>query len=99
MGRPANGDAGVANATIGINSSASVVPPVFKLEEDVFQDWLKLAKDFTMRGGQRLAYVLHEIIEHKKHKAHAKEGRGRHHRKRSWWKCMGINAIIAAFVA
>lgn len=89
------------NGTNGTNLSASVYsgPPVYKLEEEVFQRWLKLAQDFTILGGQRLAYVLHEIIEHKKHKAHAKEGRGRHHRKRSWWKCMGINAIIAAFVA
>jgi len=81
------------------NRTNTTSPAVYKLSEDVYQKWVKLAQEFTTLGGERVAYVLHEIIEHKKHKAHAKEGRGRHHRRRSWWKCLGINAVIAAFIA
>jgi len=56
----------------------------FILDEAVFQRWLKLAQNFTTLGGERLAFVMNDILEHKKHKAAHKEGRGRHHPKKKW---------------
>mmetsp|Transcript_68954 Transcript_68954/g.200045 ORF Transcript_68954/g.200045 Transcript_68954/m.200045 type:complete len:120 (-) Transcript_68954:10-369(-) len=68
----------------------------FQLEEEVYQRWRSMAQDMTTLGGQRLAFVLNEIVEHKKHKAAHREGRGRGHRRRSWSRSLAINAGIAA---
>jgi len=70
----------------------------FRLEEEIFQRWVQLANDFTILGGQRLAWVLTEIIEHRKHKVAHRSGRGRHHRKQSWQKGFLTNALIAVCV-
>lgn len=70
----------------------------FKLEEEIFQRWRRLAQDMTTLGGQRLAFVLNDIVEHKKHKAAHREGRGRGHRKHSWTSGFVINLVIAAVV-
>lgn len=68
----------------------------YEVSEEQFQQWLKLAQDATLLAGQRLAFVLQDLIEHRKHKLAHKEGRGRHHRRRSWAAHAGTNAMIAA---
>jgi len=70
----------------------------FQLNDELFQRWLSIANRLTTLGGQRLAFVLNDIIEHKKHKAALKEGRGRHHRKKNWAANLGTNAGIAVIV-
>jgi len=70
----------------------------FRADDALIQKWTNLANEFTAVGGIRLAFVLNEILEHKKHKAAHKEGRGVHHRHRSWKKNLGTNAFIAAIV-
>lgn len=48
----------------------------FSVTEEMFGKWVKLAEDLTELGGERLAFVLNDLIEHKRHKdAHA-DGRG-----------------------
>lgn len=41
----------------------------FKIDDKIYQDWLKLAGDFTRTAGLRVAETLLEILKHKKHKA------------------------------
>lgn len=67
----------------------------FNLPEEVFQRWVKLAHDFTTLSGERLAFVLLDIIEHRQHAAAHKEGRGKRHKKRNWFANFGINVGIA----
>eukprot|EP00929_Paragymnodinium_shiwhaense_P067973 TRINITY_DN34166_c0_g1_i1.p1 TRINITY_DN34166_c0_g1~~TRINITY_DN34166_c0_g1_i1.p1 ORF type:complete len:426 (+),score=67.32 TRINITY_DN34166_c0_g1_i1:107-1384(+) len=48
----------------------------FVLSQELFQKWVDLAEDLMNVGGERLAFVLNEIIEHKRHKDASKNGRG-----------------------
>lgn len=48
----------------------------FNITEDVFLKWQTLASQVIQEGGERLALVYLDIIEHRRHKAAQKEGRG-----------------------
>ncbi|CAE7819604.1 nucS [Symbiodinium sp. CCMP2456] len=48
----------------------------FQLSEELFSNWVKLADQMIQEGGERLALVFLDIIEHRRHKAAQKEGRG-----------------------
>jgi len=48
----------------------------FTLTDDLFEKWVKIAEDLLQLSGERLAFVLNEIIEHKRHKDAHKDGRG-----------------------
>lgn len=77
-----------------VKASGANQTAVFALDEATVNNWHSLVQDFTTLGGQRLYFVLHELLEHKKHKAARKEGRGRHHRKENWLKNLGVNFLI-----
>merc|ERR1712194_38802 len=47
----------------------------FTLTEELFEKWTKLAKAQMALGGERLAFVLNDLIEHKRHKDAHKDGR------------------------
>lgn len=73
----------------------------FELNKELYQSWVNMADNFLYEGGERLAFILLDLIEHKRHKAAHKEGRGRihpRHTKRTWWKKAGQNVIIAFVV-
>jgi len=53
----------------------------FTLTEELFQKWVKLAEELLQLAGERLGFVLNEIIEHKRHKEAHKEGRALPSRK------------------
>merc|ERR1719265_803265 len=53
----------------------------FTLPEELFNKWVKLAEELLQLSGERLAFILNEIIEHKRHKEAHKEGRGLPSRK------------------
>jgi hypothetical protein len=53
----------------------------FTLTEELFQKWLKMAQELIQLAGERMAFVLNEILEHKRHKEAHKDGRGLHSRK------------------
>mmetsp|Transcript_46960 Transcript_46960/g.105455 ORF Transcript_46960/g.105455 Transcript_46960/m.105455 type:complete len:428 (+) Transcript_46960:64-1347(+) len=57
------------------DGSRSIESP-FQLSEELFSQWAKLAEQMIQEGGERLALVFLDIIEHKRHKAAQKEGRG-----------------------
>merc|ERR1712070_954203 len=80
-----------ANGTRGIES------PVM-LQEEVFQRWLALAQDFTILGGERLAFILSDILEHRRHRQAHKEGRGHRHHQRSSGRGFGTNFLIASVI-
>jgi hypothetical protein len=48
----------------------------FTVSEELFARWLKLGEDLTELGGERLAFILNDIIEHKRHKDALADGRG-----------------------
>ncbi|CAK9085731.1 Nuclease S1 [Durusdinium trenchii] len=57
------------------DGSRSIESP-FQLSEELFSRWTKLAEKLIHEGGERLALVFLDIIEHRRHKAAQKEGRG-----------------------
>lgn len=74
---------------------------VFTLDERLYQRWVALAEDFTTLAGQRLAFILLDILEHTKQKHAYREGRGRHHPKNSseqWQKDARTNLCVAVMV-
>ncbi|CAE8636436.1 unnamed protein product [Polarella glacialis] len=48
----------------------------FQVSEELFQKWRTTATKLIQEGGERLALVYLDILEHKRHKAAHKEGRG-----------------------
>uniref|UniRef100_A0A7S4PT76 Uncharacterized protein n=1 Tax=Alexandrium monilatum TaxID=311494 RepID=A0A7S4PT76_9DINO len=53
----------------------------FELTDELFSKWVKIAEDLMALGGERLAFVLNEIIEHRRHKEAHSHGRGLPSRK------------------
>lgn len=53
----------------------------FTLTDELFQKWVKLAEELLQLAGERLGFVLNEIIEHKRHKEAQKDGRALPSRK------------------
>lgn len=72
------------------------IGPKVELGEKVFLGWLKLAEEMTTRGAQRIAFVLLDLIEHRKHALAQKDGRGRRHRHIRYFHNFGTNLAIAA---
>lgn len=70
----------------------------FEVTEEQFQKWLELAKDLTLKAGNRLATVLYAILEHKKSKEHEKHGRGFLHDHALFHKGRGIGTNICVAV-
>lgn len=68
----------------------------FHLPEELLKRWIKLADDLMKLAGERVAFVFMDILEHKKHKALHKEGRGRHHRHRRHFRNFCYNLLVAA---
>merc|ERR1719253_2115173 len=68
----------------------------FHVTDEVMQRWTKLANDFTSLGGERLAFVMLDILEHKRHKAAHHDGRDRRHRRMRHLRNFGINFAVAA---
>jgi hypothetical protein len=66
------------------------------ISEEVFQKWRQLAEDLTTLSGQRLAFLLSDILVHRKHNHAQKEGRGHRHAKRNSGRDFLINLAIAA---
>merc|ERR1719188_2238060 len=40
----------------------------FTLSDSLFESWVKMAEALMTQAGERLAFVLNDIIEHKRHK-------------------------------
>lgn len=47
----------------------------FTLPDDLFDKWAKLAEELIQLSGERLGFILNDIIEHKRHKDAVKDGR------------------------
>mmetsp|Transcript_88314 Transcript_88314/g.230492 ORF Transcript_88314/g.230492 Transcript_88314/m.230492 type:complete len:412 (-) Transcript_88314:36-1271(-) len=83
---------------LGVIQEQGGGPGPFRVDEELARKWKEQSYELTVLGGQRLAWVLKEILEHRRHKVAHKEGRGRFHPKRSWKKSLAINVGIAACV-
>jgi len=66
----------------------------YQLSDEVLARWVKIANDFTTHAGERLAFVLLDILEHKRHKAGHHEGRGHWHRKKRHMYNLGMNCMV-----
>lgn len=77
-------------------SNKQIINPV-TIQEEVFHRWIALAEELTTLAGQRLAFLLSDILVHKKHKQAHKEGRGHKH-DRSSWRDLMWNAAIATLL-
>lgn len=53
----------------------------FTLTDELFGKWVQLAEELMQLAGERLGFILNEIIEHKRHKDAQKDGRGLPSRK------------------
>lgn len=69
---------------------------VITIPQDVYDKWSEKVETQMLLAGFRSAMLLENMHEHRKHKEHAKEGRGRHHPRKHWRENLVINAIIAA---
>jgi hypothetical protein len=74
------------------------IPQRVELSEAAFQGWLELAQTMIQRGSERVAFVLLDLIEHRKHSIAHKLGRGLRHRHSHAWENFGTNLAIALFV-
>lgn len=71
---------------------------VVEVSDELFERWQRLAVSLTNLAGERLAFVLLDALEHRRHgRAHG-EGRGRLHRRRRWLNSLAKNGAIAAVV-
>lgn len=48
----------------------------FELTDELFEKWRALAESLTMEAGERIAFVLLDILEHRRHKAAHSDGKG-----------------------
>merc|ERR1712146_324885 len=53
----------------------------FTLSDELFEKWVKMAEDLLQVSGERVGFVLNDILEHKRHKEAAKDGRALPSRK------------------
>lgn len=81
---------------LGLEIGSEAMSEPIEVTEELFQRWQKLAVSLTNLAGERLAFVLLDILEHRRHGAAHKEGRGRLHRRRSWLSNLGRNCGVAA---
>ena len=72
------------------------IPNPFVIDEALFHNWLNLANTVIELGGQRVAFVLQDILRHKKHKILHTEGRGLLHSR--WVSGLLTNVVLALFL-
>merc|ERR1712194_390560 len=73
----------------------------FVITDELLEKWLKLGNDWTMQAGQQLNYLLHEVLQHSKHKERRKQGRGHYHHhfhRRKGWHGFLMNVGVAVVV-
>lgn len=64
---------------LGVLNATSLDTP-FKLSEKQYQEWLKLAGDFTRVAGLRTMETLLDIVKHERHKVAHKHGQAKYHK-------------------
>jgi len=79
------------------NNTRSLTEGVWPIDS-VMKRYVTIGDEYTTLAGLRLAFVLSEILEHKKHKTAHREGRGHFHRRKSWKRNFCINTIIAIII-
>jgi hypothetical protein len=70
----------------------------YEVNEDVFQRWLELANELAELAGQRVAWLLMDLLEHRRHKLSHKLGKGRLHHKVPWMNHAQKNFLIGIIV-
>merc|ERR1740129_1524078 len=80
------------NTYIGDNATGNP----FVVTEEIYLQWSHLVESQTILGGQRLAFILQDILEHQRQSMAHRKGRGRGHRW--WWRALAVNSLIALAV-
>lgn len=68
----------------------------FTVDSVLYGDWRLEVQTQLVLAAQRTAHVLLDVLEHRKHVLHHKDGRGRHHIKKWWHKQLLVNVGCAA---
>eukprot|EP00933_Yihiella_yeosuensis_P078347 TRINITY_DN8970_c0_g1_i1.p1 TRINITY_DN8970_c0_g1~~TRINITY_DN8970_c0_g1_i1.p1 ORF type:complete len:420 (+),score=63.07 TRINITY_DN8970_c0_g1_i1:43-1302(+) len=63
------------------HADGSKIDSPYELTEEMYQKWLKLVEKLTLLAGERVAFILDDILEHKRHKDALADGRGLPSRK------------------
>jgi len=82
---------------VGKDEERHVASP-YELTEDVFQRWLELASELTELAGQRTAWLLLDLLEHRRHHHALKLGKGRLHHRVPWTNHAQKNFLIGIIV-
>lgn len=70
----------------------------FTVDSVLYNDWKLQVQEQIVIAAQRTAHSLLDVLEHRRHALHHKEGRGRHHIKKWWHKQLFKNLGIAAVI-
>lgn len=71
----------------------------FDVDRRLFAEWKREVSELLVLAAQRTAFSVLDILEHRRHALHHKEGRGRHHVKKYWYRSLAMNLGIAVTVA
>lgn len=82
---------------VGEGQDRHVASP-YELNEEIFQRWLELATEFSELAGQRTAWLLMDLLEHRKHHFAHKIGKGRLHHRVLWQDHAQTNFLIGCIV-
>lgn len=69
------------------------------LPEDIYLRWQERSADLMELAGHRLAFILQDMLQHKRHKRLHKEGQGGYHRHHiGFTKSLRTNCLIGAIL-
>lgn len=68
----------------------------FTVDENLFQQWKHMAGELLVIASQRTVHSLLDVLEHRKHVLHHKDGRGRHHVKKYWVENLAKNLAVTS---
>eukprot|EP00930_Biecheleria_cincta_P103421 TRINITY_DN95393_c0_g1_i1.p1 TRINITY_DN95393_c0_g1~~TRINITY_DN95393_c0_g1_i1.p1 ORF type:complete len:389 (-),score=60.02 TRINITY_DN95393_c0_g1_i1:140-1306(-) len=68
------------------------------IDAELAQKWQNYVEKTMRAAGERIAYVLRDILVHRQHMLHAKQGRGIFHHKVSPWKNFCYNLVIGVIL-
>jgi len=70
----------------------------FEVNEEMYKRWVALWTKSATRGGERIAFMMQNVLEHRRHKTAHHEGRGHRHHRIPWEANLASNAAIACIV-
>lgn len=76
-------------------AGAGIIRNPHTMKQDLYDRWASLAVNLTEIAGQRIAFILLDLAEHKEHHLAHALSRGRRHHTRHWTSDLRKNLLIA----